>query len=155
MPQRLDVTPVILTPTQIAKAAEIVSNEWGANYSKLFMEESAVNGTITGSATYGLVSKTGDIVATGTIVKSCIDYALWGITWVVVDKELRGQGLGSDLTKTLIEHAVANKKLFPSEHAVIELTTQTPDYYTRFGFKVVTQWGTSNLMVLDTANYRE
>jgi len=145
-----------LSPAEIHQAADIVTAEWGEKYGKLFIEESMLSATIEGSATYGIVSDAGKVIATGTIVKSMIDYALWGITWVVVDPAIRKQGLGTEITRALIDHARANGSRFPSQSVVIELTTTTPEYYTRFGFKPVTRWGegrSSHLMILDTKDY--
>lgn len=142
----------VLATSEFMHAATLVESEWGQEYSQRFIKESVCNATIEGSATYGLVTHSGRVVATGTVVKSSIDYALWGITWVVVDPSFRGQGVGSEMIRTLIKHARERRGMFPSKSTVVELTTSKPDYYTRFGFQSVAQWGEENkstLMILD------
>lgn len=133
-------------------AYELVCSEWGNSYAAHFLEEVRSLVDLRAHVLFGVFSETKDLLAIGLITKEQIDYALWGITWLVVKKEHRKQGIGKTLLERMEDFAAVSQADYPTDDCLILLTTATPDYYRRFKYEVIKQWNQSTLMIKDISD---
>jgi GNAT superfamily N-acetyltransferase len=144
-----------LVSAEISLAASLVEAEWGHTYAQRFITEATDLLHRAFSSPFGAFDSLGSIRGVGIIVKGDIDYALWGIAWLVVSPSHRGLGIGEALIRAMTRYATDNQREFPSPYAVIQLTTRVPEYFLRLGFVEAAKWGdggSSRLMILDTRN---
>lgn len=127
-------------------AIELVQSQWGIPYAKRFYTE----------VMYGLFTDrwhllgafvNGVMRGTGSVVKSDIDFSLWGLTWVVIDPVVRRQGVGSVLIRTMEQFACHDKVHYPATNVTIELTTTTPAFYESLGYRTVWHVGEGCIMM--------
>jgi predicted N-acetyltransferase YhbS len=144
-----------LSTSEIASAARLIDNQWGAQYSRLFEAEALQLSTRPYSATLGAFDRMGTLLGNVVLAKADIDYSLWGLAWLVVAQPFQKRGIGKELITAAIQHARAHQHHFPESSTVLQLTTRTPDYFSRLGFKSATSWekdgGRSHLMIFDTS----
>ncbi len=142
-----------LSLEELPLARYLIDSEWGSSYAQRFTSEATNLLRRAFCTPFAALDSTHSIVGIGTITKADIDYALWGIAWLVVSPEHRGLGIGGALIRAMTQYAITNQREFPSSHTVIHLTTRTPAYFRRLGFIEAVRWGdgeASHLMILDT-----
>jgi GNAT superfamily N-acetyltransferase len=72
----------------------------------------------------------------------------YDLIWLTVTADLQWAGIGSALTR----HRIAEVRR--AGGSTIKLSTQKPKYFARFGFRVVHEWDSWHLMVLQLETVR-
>lgn len=122
--------------------------DWGAFYGEKFRAEAAHVMDIARaegvgahqSAIVGTFSDSGKLVGVGAAFKDGCDYAYWSISWVMVDSDLRGQGLGRVVVDSLLHHAriEQEKSHNPNCRVVLSTTKDLEEWYsTHWGFRTI------------------
>jgi N-acetylglutamate synthase-like GNAT family acetyltransferase len=81
-------------------------------------------------AYFSLAEKDGRVVGLGLLIASCMSLDLNSIVCVAVDADHRSQGIGRALVQLCLQEARRREKR-------VSLTTTTPDFYTKIGFRMV------------------
>lgn len=137
----------ILGTNEIPEASKLIRKQWGDLYGAFFADEAETLIQQPSNAVYGNFSDDGSLQGLGMVTKDQIDYALWGITWLVVSEKERERGIGSKILSTLEEYAVINQNDYPTNDCLVLLTTTMPGFYIKRGYKVVSKWQNTELMI--------
>ena len=141
-----------LTEKNIMAASNLIEAEWGSDHKNSFHEESQefLNKKAYEAAMMGIFNMDDpmnpELFGLGCVIKDPIDYAVWGITWVVVAPEHQNKGLGSRLMNELELHASKHHNYFPTENCVVLLTTTKPEFYKKLNYSDIAYWNNTHLM---------
>jgi len=136
---------ILHSPNDLIRVYNLIKEEWGENYANEFFKEFKTCDNINKTILIALIDNS--IVGSATIVKSEIDFDLWGITWVIVDKAHRGKGIGKKLINDC-EHLIRQLAFCRSQKSIyVELTTNKPTFYEKLGYKQITEIGKGQMMI--------
>jgi N-acetylglutamate synthase-like GNAT family acetyltransferase len=85
--------------------------------------------------TYIVVEDKKEILAFGGFISSWMDNMVFNIFWINTHPEYKNQGIGSKLIGDLIDRIKKEKKI---KAKMILISTKTPNFYKKFGFKKLT-----------------
>lgn len=135
-----------LATTKLQQAQALVVQQWGQSCSRQFVEHVQLARQQKGEC-YSILYRE-DLLGLGLIVPAEINEEWWGVSWLVVHQDYRGQGLGGLLMQRLEQHALRNS---PDSfgNCILQLTTAAPRFYERLGYRNVMQYhaGQWHLMV--------
>ena len=86
--------------------------------------------------TYIVVEDKKEILAFGGFIPSWIDNMVFNVFWINTNPKYKGQEIGSNLMKSLIDRIKKEKDI---KAKMILISTKIPDFYKKFGFKKITQ----------------
>ena len=92
-----------------------------------------------GDGTFLVVIGDGQVIGLGGIQISLMSYAVWNITWLLVDPEYRGKGIGGMLVRKLEDYAKEHRDSRENELAIC-LTTGVASFYEKLGYKAVVEY---------------
>lgn len=114
--------------------------QWGEFYSERFRNEAEALIRRAPGSLRGIFTPAGRLLAVGAIDKAGFDYAYWSITWVMVDWEHRGLGLGRAVIDDLLRHAKEIQQRSHNPNLRVLLTTAddvAPFYEKGWGFQTI------------------
>jgi GNAT superfamily N-acetyltransferase len=116
---------------------------WGTFYGEKFRDEMQTSLTQPPSAVFGLFTEEQRLIAVGAVLKELFDYAYWSITWIFVDLDHRGKGVGRTLVRTLLEYAQQQQKLSHNPNCRVLLSANSQKsaafYQSEFGFRTLAE----------------
>jgi N-acetylglutamate synthase-like GNAT family acetyltransferase len=130
--------------SDIKTAASIVGQNYSSSYQRLARKEMKamfIKGVYV--PVYMVAEEGGKVIACAGYIQSWMDYNIYHIFWVNVAPAYQRQGIGQLLVKRVLDYI--KKK----DAALVLLTTKTPKFYNRLGFKKLFKFRwTDHLMVL-------
>ncbi len=100
--------------------------------------------------TYIVAENNGELMGFAGFIQSWMEYHIYEIFWVNVKPAFQGRRIGTELVKEAIKRI---KKAEGEDKAeIIVLSTKSPKFYDRLGFKTVHEYTDNYLMVLEVAN---
>ncbi len=96
--------------------------------------------------TYLVAEEKGEILGFGGYCLSSISYHIYEVFWINVAPKHQGKGIGTALTKALIQTIKNIKGRYKAN--MILLTAWQPRYYARFGFRKIMKVNKTTLLFL-------
>jgi GNAT superfamily N-acetyltransferase len=131
----------------LEECSRFVAAEWNRDDLADFFIRQATNAYDNDGGCYGSLDLHGKVQAVGLITRSEINFAVWGISWLVVRSDVRRRGQGTDVVATMQEHAIRATLGAPGETFIIQLATQIPDFYARLGFTSLLRWSNNHSLM--------
>lgn len=119
-----------LKKSDILSAAKIIGENYSAAYQRSSTKEMRAMFEPGVVKPYYLVAEENKkIIGFGGYMQSWMDYEIYTLFWLNVQKKYQGNGVGTKIVKKLIQLIKRKNPVF------ILLSTDRPGFYTRFGFK--------------------
>ena len=130
--------------SDVDACCRIVRDNWGRPESERFAQQvSLVWADIEYTPIYYIAdNEGGEVVGFAGMMQSYIMYGVWDFIWINVKKEFQKEGVG----KRLVEYRLAEIKR--CDGRAVHLMTQSPDYFSKFGFSIAQHYGPWKLMTL-------
>lgn len=137
----------------IGNAALLVGNEWGDDAANCFADSIVDllcgDGQVDDFGTaYGCILDRSKLIGVGTISASDISYDIWGMSWIVVDREYRKQGIATEIVSALEKYAAKTKRRPDQVANIVQLTTSVPSFYERIGYQSVMNWRNGHMHLM-------
>ncbi len=138
----------LLRKKEVNQATEIVSQNYSKEDARIARRElMAMFKNYALKPTYLVAEDKGTVLGFGGYCQSSISYHLYELFWISVAPKHQGQGIGTKLTRALIQSIKSIHG--PRKKAkIILLTAWKPAFYRRFGFKKLIKPNKSTLMAL-------
>ena len=136
--------------SEIAAASKIVGLNWDKKDIPLAKREMmAMFNSKVLAPKYLVAEEKGNIAGIAGYSQSWMDYHVYNIFWVNVHPNYQNRGVGSYLILKILKEIKSHKG--ENKALLILLSTDKPDFYTKFGFKSIKNFekGKSNLMALE------
>jgi|ERR1700722_2073770 len=134
-----------IRPSDVDSCHRIVCENWNKEVGKRFLTEVthawAMDMEMPPSY-YVADNEHGEVVAFAGMMASFLMDGVWDLIWSNVKKEFQREGIG----KKLMEYRLNEIKR--CNGSVVHLMTQSPAYFSKFGFEIAKSYGSWKLMSL-------
>ncbi len=146
--------PLRVDELDLARELFVRDPDWGKFYGDKFRQEAERAVLSPPSAICGTFLPDGRLVGVGAALKEGFDYAYWSLTWIFVDMEMRGKGLGRVVVDSLLLHIKGEqaKSHNPNVRVLLSTTEDVASFYGRgWGFNTISTGPLpgEHLMMLD------
>ncbi len=136
-----------LSRAEVVACSKIVGQNYTKEYqARVKRELGAMFSNKVSPPAYLVAKEKGKVLGFAGYIQSWMDYHVYQIFWVNVRPELQHRGIGIALVKAIIKE-IKEKKGSDTARLIL-LTTTSPSFYTRLGFRTLAKMKKPNVLMM-------